>query len=163
MSGKDLLTNHRWQDHTILLRSEIIALNPLRIAKYVLESLEKVRELQRKLYQKAKRGKGFWFYLLYDKVYRRKILSHAYEIVKTYGLSSDQAYKAKVFQRLHQNKTLLYANVARVLLQSDIMAPFICLFLCLHIGTPVLTQVHPGAAVGINATAGNFSWDADIP
>ncbi len=49
----------------------------------MLETPEKVRELQRKLYQKAKQEKGFRFYLLYDKVYRRDILSHAYRLVRS--------------------------------------------------------------------------------
>jgi RNA-directed DNA polymerase len=49
----------------------------------MLETPEKVRELQRKLYQKAKQEKGYWFYLLYDKVYRRDILSHAYRLVRS--------------------------------------------------------------------------------
>ena len=48
----------------------------------MLETPEKVRELQRKLYQKAKQEKEYRFYLLYDKVYRRDILSHAHRLVR---------------------------------------------------------------------------------
>jgi RNA-directed DNA polymerase len=48
----------------------------------MLETPEKVRELQRKLYRKAKQEKEYRFYLLYDKVYRRDILSHAYRFVR---------------------------------------------------------------------------------
>jgi group II intron reverse transcriptase/maturase len=49
----------------------------------MLETPEKIRELQRKLYQKAKQEKEYRFYLLYDKVYRMDILDHAYKLVKT--------------------------------------------------------------------------------
>lgn len=49
----------------------------------MLETPEKIRELQRKLYQKAKQEKEYRFYLLYDKVYRMDILSHAYQLVKS--------------------------------------------------------------------------------
>ena len=48
----------------------------------MLKTPENIRELQRKLYRKAKQEKEFRFYLLYDKVYRLDILSHAYNLVK---------------------------------------------------------------------------------
>ena len=47
-----------------------------------LETPERIRELQRKLYRKAKQESGFRFYLLYDKVYRQDILDHAYQLVR---------------------------------------------------------------------------------
>jgi RNA-directed DNA polymerase len=48
----------------------------------MLKTPEKIRELQRKLYQKAKQEKEYRFYLLYDKVYRQDVLNHAYNLVK---------------------------------------------------------------------------------
>lgn len=46
---------------------------------------EKIRELQRKLYLKAKREPEYRFYSLYDKIHRADILAHAYALSKTNG------------------------------------------------------------------------------
>ncbi len=43
----------------------------------------KIRNLQRKLYVKAKAEPDYRFYLLYDKIYRDDILRHAYALVKS--------------------------------------------------------------------------------
>jgi RNA-directed DNA polymerase len=48
----------------------------------MLKTTEEIRELQRKLYRKAKQEKEYRFYLLYDKIYRPDILNHAYNLVK---------------------------------------------------------------------------------
>lgn len=43
---------------------------------------ERIRQLQRKLYEKAKQDSKFRFYALYDKMYRPDILLHAYHLVR---------------------------------------------------------------------------------
>lgn len=48
-----------------------------------LTNIEKIREFQRKLYEKAKANKKYRFYSLYDKTYRKDILEEAYRRAKS--------------------------------------------------------------------------------
>jgi RNA-directed DNA polymerase len=46
---------------------------------------DKIRQLQKKLYLKAKQEPDYRFYLLYDKVYREDILNHAWQLVREHN------------------------------------------------------------------------------
>src|SRR3954468_3480180 len=48
-----------------------------------LQTPERIRTLQRKLYLKAKAEPASRFYLLYDKIHRADILSHAYALARS--------------------------------------------------------------------------------
>jgi RNA-directed DNA polymerase len=50
-----------------------------------LQTPERIRSLQKKLYLKAKAEPDYRFYLLYDKVWREDILEHAYALARANG------------------------------------------------------------------------------
>jgi len=50
-----------------------------------MSSPERLQQLQRKLYLKAKHEQGYKFYILYDKVFVSYVLKEAYRLVKSRG------------------------------------------------------------------------------
>src|SRR5215212_4092461 len=81
-----------------------------------LETPEKIRNLQRKLYCKAKAEPAFRFYLLYDKIHREDILHHAYALARANaGAAGVETWLAGLRQELI-TKTYRPAPVRRVMI-----------------------------------------------
>jgi RNA-directed DNA polymerase len=49
-----------------------------------LSTPENLRRLQRKLYVKSKQEPGYRFYSLYDKIWRKDVLEHAWQLVRAH-------------------------------------------------------------------------------
>jgi RNA-directed DNA polymerase len=61
----------------------------------------KIRELQRALYMRAKKEPTLRFYALYDKVYRRDFLEHAYRLARANGGAA--GVDGVTFKEIEQN------------------------------------------------------------
>jgi len=96
----------------------------------VLKTPNKIRNLQRKLYLKAKSEPGFRFYVLYDKVYREDILVNAYRLAKancgsagTDGVNFDQIESEGVMEWLTGIREQLREKIYRPQPVRRVMIP----------------------------------------
>ena len=96
----------------------------------VLKTPDKIRNLQRKLYLKAKSEPEFRFYVLYDKIYREDILIHAYRLAKanrgsagTDGVTFDQIASEGVTKWLTGIREQLLAKIYRPQPVRRVMIP----------------------------------------
>jgi len=62
----------------------------------------KVEKLQTALHAKAKQSPNYRFYALYDKVYRRDVLTHAYRLCR----ANTTARRASMGRRLRTSKSM---------------------------------------------------------
>jgi RNA-directed DNA polymerase len=86
-----------------------------------LEIPDKVRDLQIKLYRKAKSEPGFRFYLLYDKVYREDVLLRAWMMVKAnHGAAG---VDGKTFEDIESEGLMEWLNGLRKDLQDKTYKP----------------------------------------